>query len=248
MTFSSAEVSEVPRTVAIHQPNFFPWLGYFDKLARSDVFIFLDNVQYTKTGGSWSNRVKLLGGGEARWFTAPINRAFHGVYNIDQITWAQQPWRETLVRTLHANYAKCAYYQSTMELLLPLIENPENNLASYNIGAINAIAHYVGIDTNHCVRASELPGKGSSTELLVSLTRLVGGARYLCGGGAGGYQDDILFAKASLQLAYQNFQHPIYPQRGSSEFVPGLSVVDALMNAGRDSVRHMLQTTPAHSV
>ena len=70
------------RVVAIHQPNFFPWLGYFDKIARSDVFIFLDDVQFPKTGGVWSNRVKILIGGEARWSTAPIDRSFTGTRKI----------------------------------------------------------------------------------------------------------------------------------------------------------------------
>ena len=65
--------------VAIHQPNFFPWLGYFDKIRRADFFILLDDVQYPKTGaGSWSNRVKVMINGEGRWLTAPVDRSFHG--------------------------------------------------------------------------------------------------------------------------------------------------------------------------
>jgi len=67
------------RVVAIHQPNFLPWLGYFDKLARADTFVLLDSVQFPKRNGTWMNRVKLLVGGEPGWITVPIVRAYHGL-------------------------------------------------------------------------------------------------------------------------------------------------------------------------
>ena len=73
------------KVVAIHQPNFFPWLGYFDKIRRSDIFILLDDVQFSKTGGVWSNRVKVLINGEGRWLTAPVERNFHGTRNVNQM-------------------------------------------------------------------------------------------------------------------------------------------------------------------
>ena len=66
------------KVVSIHQPNFFPWLGYFEKIVRSDYFIFLDNVQFPKKGGSWTNRVKLIVSGQPKWLTANINRQYHG--------------------------------------------------------------------------------------------------------------------------------------------------------------------------
>ncbi len=77
--------------VAIHQPNFLPWLGYFDKVAKSDVFVFLDSVQAPKTGGSWLNRVRLAMNGEARWVTAPIDRTFHGVKRVHELEFGSTP-------------------------------------------------------------------------------------------------------------------------------------------------------------
>lgn len=231
----------MPKTVAIHQPNFFPWLGYFDKIARSDVFILLDDVQFPKTGGVWSNRVKLLIGGEARWFTAPINRAFHGVAAINQIEWAnEQPWQVKLLKTLSTNYAKAPHYRETMECLEPLILLPECNLARYNIAVIRTIADHIGLRHDHCVTSSSFGGEGQASELLIDLTRKVGGNCYLCGGGASGYQDDESFAAAGLQLRYQSFSHPIYVQAGKQDFVPGLSIVDALMNVGFRGVKELL--------
>lgn len=229
------------RVVAIHQPNFFPWLGYFDKIARSDVFIFLDDVQFSKTGGTWSNRVKMLLAGEPRWVTAPIRRAFNGVALIHEIEWAdEQPWRSKLLKTLVANYARVPHYRETMAWLEPLILLPENNLARYNMALIRAIADRIGLRHDHCVTSSSLGGQGQASELLIDLTRKVGGDCYLCGGGASGYQEDEAFSEVGLELRYQRFTHPLYAQAGGREFVPGLSIVDALMNLGFERVRQLL--------
>jgi len=231
------------RVVAIHQPNFFPWLGYFDKIARSDVFIFLDDVQFPKTAaGTWSNRVKMLLAGEPRWVTAPIRRAFNGVALIHEIEWAdEQPWRTKLLKTLAANYARAPHYRETMAWLEPLILQPEKNLARYNMAVIRAIADRIGLRNDHCVTSSSLGGQGQASELLIDLTCKVGGDCYLCGGGANGYQEDELFAAAGVGLFYQSFAHPIYRQQGGREFVPGLSIVDALMNLGIEGVSEIVR-------
>lgn len=229
------------RVVAIHQPNFFPWLGYFDKMARSDVFVFLDDVQYQKTGGAWSNRVRLLVNGEARWATAPIRRAFHGVASINQIEWAdEQPWREKFLKTLQANYGRAPFFHETMELLVPLVQQAESNLARYNMHVVRAIAGYLDMGHDHCVTSSALNASGAGTDLLIGITREVGGTAYLCGGGAGGYQDDERFSAVGVALVYQHFVSPGYTQAGSGEFVPGLSIIDALMNCGRTETRRMI--------
>lgn len=227
--------------VAIHQPNFFPWLGYFDKIARSDVFVFLDHVQLPKTGGGWSNRVRMLVAGEPRWVTAPIRRAFHGVAPINEIEWAdEQPWRAKLLKTLSANYSRAPFFRETMAWLESLVLLPESNLARYNMAVIKAIAGQVGLRHEHCVASSCLGCEGQASDLLINLTRTVGGTCYMCGGGASGYQEDQAFAQASMSLAYQGFRHPVYPQAGAVDFVPGLSIVDALMNVGRDGVGALL--------
>lgn len=229
------------RVVAIHQPNFFPWLGYFDKIARSDVFVFLDHVQFPKTGGVWSNRVKLLVGGEARWVTAPIVRNFHGVRAISEMEFqSNNPWREKLFKSLAANYVRAPFYRETVEFIEPLILNPENNLARYNGAAVMDIAKQLGLPSEKFRWSTEIGADAQSSEMLISLTRAVGGDVYMCGGGADGYQEDALFAAVGIKLTYQNFRHPIYPQVGMKEFFPGLSIIDALMNIGANEVRAVL--------
>jgi hypothetical protein len=227
--------------VAIHQPNFFPWLGYFDKILRADAFVLLDNVQFPKTGGIWTNRVKVLINGEGRWITAPVDRRYHGTRQINQMFFSnKENWRSKLLKTLVAAYHRTPYFEEAFAILNPLVCNPEENVAQYNFDSILSIAHQLGIPKERFYRASQIGVDESATEMLVSLTRSVGGTTYLCGGGSMGYQDDSVFSTAGVSLIYQNFQHPIYQQRGSQKFVPGLSIIDALMNIGKDKVYCLL--------
>ena len=236
------------KIVAIHQPNFFPWLGYFDKIARSDVFIFLDHVQLQKTGGTWSNRVKLLQGGEARWVTAPILRQFHGVLAIKEMEFQPaNPWRDKLLKSLITNYSRAPFFVEVLELLEPLIRNPESKLARYNGAAVTAIVEYLGLATKKILWSSEIRVDGQSNDMLIALTRAVDGDAYLCGGGAAGYQEDAAFASSGVGLVYQNFQHPVYPQVGTKDYVLGLSVIDALMNIGAVAVHAALKSTEDRS-
>lgn len=225
--------------IAIHQPNFFPWLGYFDKIARSDRFIILDHVQRPKGSGSWINRVKLLLGGEGRWWSAPIRRE-EGLPSILETRFDSSPWRRKSLATLQAAYGKAPRFRETMEVIEPLILNEEDSVGAFNIRAIVAISQGLGLDTSKLLRSSQLGCEGTSNGLLISLTKAAGGDIYLCGGGASGYQEDDLYAEAGIDLRYQSFAHPVYPQHGSAEFIGGLSIVDTLMNIGFDETRALL--------
>lgn len=231
------------KTIAIHQPNFFPWLGYFEKIIRSDVFIFLDHVQFPKTGGIWSNRVKMLVGGQARWVTAPIVRSYHGVRTVcDMEFQPNNPWREKVLKTIVNNYSKAPYFNEAIEFFQPLILNEGNNLSRYNTNTVIAIAEKLGVSTEKFHWSSKLPYKGQANEMLISLTQAVGGDTYLCGGGAGDYQDEQIFKQSGVKLQYQGFSHPTYAQIGAPEFVPGLSVIDAVMNIGWIELKRLLRT------
>lgn len=227
------------RLAAIHQPNFFPWLGYFDKLARSDVFVVLDDVQHIKTGSTWGNRVKLLVSGEPRWVTAPVARG-HGTALICDTRWAEGPWRAKLLQSLTLNYAKASHFAEAMELLKPLVENPDPLLAGYNLHAVRTLADRLALRTDF-VLSSSLAVTGTSNERLVSLVQAVGCDTYLVGGGSQGYRDDTVFERAGIRVTEQGFVPPSYPQRGVEAFVPGLSIIDALMNCGVAGTRALLE-------
>jgi hypothetical protein len=228
--------------VAIHQPNFFPWLGYFDKIARADVFVVLDDVQFAKSGaGTWSNRVRLLIGGQPTWITMPIRRDYHGVRAVSEMAIDnRQPWRDKLSKTIKMNYARAAFFSEAFPLIERLCSNPTESLADFNTSAIRAICDAVGLDSSRLVLSSSLGITETATDRLIALVKAVGGTTYLAGGGAGGYQEDEKFEAAGLQLAFQSFQHPQYPQRGDCDFVPGLSCLDALLECGFEGTAALL--------
>lgn len=230
------------RVVALHQPNFFPWLGYFDKIVRADVFVLLDDVQFSKTGGTWSNRVQLLTGGEARWLTLPIDRNYHGVRLIRDIEIDnRQPWRRKLLQTLRSNYGKAPFFTSVFPHVAELVANETSSLLDFNLRVITTLCGLMDIDTDKLRLGSSLQVTGRATERLVAAVSAVGGTAYLCGGGAGGYQEDELFARAGVRLIYQDFTHPTYSQQHPGDrFVRGLSCLDALMHCGFRGTRELL--------
>ena len=229
------------KVAAIHQPNFFPWLGYFNKIAVADVFIILDNVQFPKKGGTWCNRVKLMVGGNPAWVTVPVERNYHGKRLIRDIKINNSvPWRGQLLKTIKTNYSRSPFYEEVIPLLADLIENQTNYLAEFNLNAIIAILERLKMDCGRIIVGSTLNVRGKATDLLIALVKQVGGKTYLSGGGAAGYQEDDKFAAAGLELRYQDFNHPTYLQRNGGEFVPGLSIIDLLMNCGLEEARGLI--------
>jgi hypothetical protein len=236
------EVHENGVVVAIHQPNFYPWLGYFDKIARADRFVVLDDAQFSRGGGTWSNRVRCLVGGKAHWVTAPLARDSRDAAAQVEVRFASNlDWRAKIARTIEQSYARAPSFKEAFDLLEPLLKDPDDRLADYNMKAIVAIASALGLDAEKIVRSSSLDVASTGTERLIALTKATGGSVYLCGGGAGGYQEDELFTARGVELRYQDFTPSAYPQVGSpGEFVAGLSIIDALCNLGVEETRSLL--------
>jgi RimJ/RimL family protein N-acetyltransferase len=217
------------RLVAIHQPNFFPWLGFFDKLRRCDAFVLLDTVEFSK--GSRTNRSQVQVNGQPHWITAPVRRAGIGGPIRDVLTDENHPWRAKVVKTLRQSYARADAFDAAMPLLEELIGHREERLALYNEHAIRRLAGELAAPAE-ILRASELDVSGHATELLVNLVQAVGGTAYLAGAGARSYQENERFAAAGIDVVSQDFVPP--------EQVGGLSVIDAVLRFGADGIRDLL--------
>lgn len=222
------------RVIAIHQPNFFPWLGYFNKIARSDLFIFLDDVAYPKSGNSmssWTNRVQIMINGQPAYVRCPVIRK-HGVQQIKDVFIDESSgWRKKLIKTLEYNYRKHPYFNETYPILSELVVTNSSLIYEYNIEVIQRLCALLDIEAAFRLQ-SEIEHSLHSTDLLVELVSQSKGSYYLCGAGAGGYQEDDKFEKAGINLIYQNYHNMPYKQHNLDNFYPGLSIIDILMNCG----------------
>jgi WbqC-like protein family len=219
--------------VAIHQPNFLPWLGWFDKLATADIFILLDTVPHQHTGSNYTNRVQVLVRGEPAWITVPVERGGEARNRIDRLrVVGPKGWRRKIRATLAQSYARAPYFAETMPILDAMLGADTELLCEVNLIGIGAIADALGLPRARMVRASEFSVEGTATDRLVALVHAVGGDAYLTGHGAGGYQEDEKFAAAGIAVRYQRYVPAPYPQLRAGAFVPGLSAIDALMNCG----------------
>lgn len=228
---------------ACHQPNFFPWLGYFHKIRWSDTFVFLDDVLLQKTRGSVTNRVAIAVAGKQDWASAPLDRSYSGNLEIRNVRFSPEGrFRDKLVSTLKMHYAKAPHYRELEEPVTSLVQNPEPMLAAYNMHAIETLATMLGLKTT-IVRSSAYEVSGTSTLRLAQLVAKVGARTYLAGGGAKAYQQDELFAERGLGVLYQGFVPPSYP-RGNQPVLPGLSVIDALFWLGVEGTRALIDVPP----
>jgi len=214
--------------VGIHQPNFFPWIGFFDKIQKSSVFVFLDDVAMPRSGrGCWQNRVKLLINGTPRWVTCPLVRNDGGKTIQHARIDDGRPWRRKFLKTLSHQYSKAPHFRSVMDFVEPMVMRQEEKLADFNI--TNILDFCSIIDTEpKSIRQSDLHTENASTELLLEIVRKVGGHAYLSGNGASGYQNNVRFSQEGFHLIFQDFNHPKYDQ-GRNGFFPGLSIIDAMM-------------------
>lgn len=191
---------------AIHQPNFLPWLPYFDKIKSVDTFIFLDDVDYPKSGnsmGSWCNRVKISVHGEERWFSCPVIRE-SGKQKIKDVKINKTLFNvDKLLSLLNCDYLGSVNYEKIIHLIREGFNKDFVYLADLNIFYIKNIAEYLGIKT-HFIRQSDISMYGySSNEMLINLCKQVEAQYYLSGNGAKNYMDEEKFAHSEIDIIYQ---------------------------------------------
>ncbi len=216
-------------TLAAHQPQYLPWLGFFDKLAQADVFVVLDNVQFKKN--EWQNRNRIKSANGVQWVTVPVGHRFG--QTIAQVEVREnEPWRRKHLRALESSYSRAAGFDALMPVLAKVLEQRWSHLAPLNVELIQRLAERLGIDTELRL-GSELEARDDPTLRLVDLCTRLEADTYLSGAGAD-YLDTQAFADAGIDVQVQRFAHPDYEQL-YGEFEPYLSVVDLLMNCGDDS-------------
>ena len=230
-------------TVACHQPNFLPWLGYFAKIARSDVFFLLDDVQFTQGANrhNWTSRVRIGAANGPMWLSLPVRRSGEGRQLIlDLKTDDQSRWLPKMLRTLDESYRKTSHASECLPPIVEMLARHQGSVCDTNVDLIRVICQMLDLDTT-LIRLSEHPVEGAATERLVNLTLSANGATYLSGDGADDYQLADEFKSAGIQLRKLGFRAQPYPQRRGADFIPGLSIIDALCNVGVGRTKEILE-------
>ena len=222
---------------SIHQPNFAPWTGYFDKLAGVSTFVLLDTVPYSK--GSFANRVHLLGRDGPQWLTVPVLTKGRLGQPTDQVEVnGARDWVTEHLGTIAALYGRAPHVTAVRALLEPVYAAEHPLLADLCCDLIARVVDYLGYQTR-LVRASSLVHDGSSSDLLASLVAQVGGSTYVSGPSGRTYLDESCFTARGLAVTYHSYSPPAYPQGGRA-FTPRLSILDAIAWCGRgaaDAIR-----------
>jgi hypothetical protein len=218
--------------VSIHQPQYLPWLGYFDKIKRSDIFVFLDNVQFKKN--EWQNRNKIKTDKKWQWLTVPIIHKFPQKINEVKIN-NTVSWRKKHLNALYNHYSKAKYFKKFIPFFDKTFNMEWENLVDINIYMITYLTEALGIRLKKFIKASELKLREESTERLIDICKQLNADTYLSGKNGANYMNTELFKKEDLEIIYQKYQHPVYCQLYEG-FEPFMSVVDLLFNCGPDSL------------
>ena len=225
--------------VAILQPSYFPWLGFFEQMHRSDQFIIYDDVQFTRRDWRNRNRIRVLGG--SVWLTVPViqkNKYDQSLLEtkIDNST----SWKRKHLETIRCHYSKTPFFDKHFPWCEKVFNTDWNFLLDLSLETIQYLKKELKINTP-LLRSSELGESGNKTERLISICKQLGATQYLSGDSARNYISEKDFSDQGIELEYQKYQHPEYPQRYEG-FVPFLSTIDLLFNCGDKSMEFLKKT------
>jgi hypothetical protein len=221
--------------IAIHQPQYMPWVGYFHKMAQADLFVFLDDAQFEKNDWQHRNRIRNPKGWQ--WLSMPTTYRFPQKINEVNADPASK-WREKHLKTLDMCYSRAPHFRDYRHELVRYFALRTGNIAEVNIQSTAMIARLFGIAVPF-ERTSPLSIQSSATERLIEVCRRFGAQTYLAGAGGKNYMDVSQFEKAGIAVEFQRFACPRYDQcwaESDADFIPDLSALDLLFNCGPNSL------------
>lgn len=225
--------------VVVLQPSYLPWLGYFEQMARADQFVFLDNVQFTRR--DWRNRNKIRTGEGWAWLTIPVEQKNRYTQSLKETRIDNSVnWNKKHREAIRLNYSRTPFF----ETYYPWFESVYGRQWVFLLDLCYETTEYLmkvlGI-TTPISKASDLAAMGGKADLILNLCREKKATHYLTGGLARDYLSAEDFRREGIELEYQEYDHPEYPQRYPG-FVPNLSVIDLLFNVG-DKSRDVLMNS-----
>jgi hypothetical protein len=221
--------------VGMMQPVFMPWQGLFELIYTSDIFIILDDFQFSAQ--SWDQRNRFfINKGQVDWYTVPIRKSISFLAPFNQVMINEAiPWRTKMLKRIQQNYSQSSFFRDIFPPLQELLSEEMESLAAQNIAFIKLVCDLLNLEREFRL-SSSYPTDERRSERVLQLLRWCGAERYYCAKGSFGYMlEDGVFPVGDIEILFQDFQHSPYVQIGSpDQFIPYLSVVDSLMNVGPD--------------
>ncbi len=223
-------------TCSIHQPNYLPYLGLFNKFKESDAFVLYDCAQYSKNDYHNRNKIKTPQG--PAWLTVPVSLSLGDPISAARI--ADPGFRNAHCRALELNYKKAPFFAEWFSLVMAVYGREHASLMALNIDFLRFFFDMID-PAKPVVMASDVLSDRSlrSTAALVAMCREVGADSYIAGAGGRGYMEESLFADAGIGIVWQDFHHPEYPQQWGA-FAPYMCALDALFNVGREGFLELI--------
>jgi len=226
--------------VGIIQSNYIPWRGYFDFIASVDLFIFHDDLQYTK--GDWRNRNKIKTKNGLKWLSVPVNYTHTDQLICDTTIDYSQKWWLDHLNQFRENYQAAIYYNDILAILEQNLPRKFESISELNISLIKDICSYLHI-TTPLAMSSEFSPKGSKSNRLISILKNIKATTYVSGPAADSYLDQELFKKSGVRIEYKSYDYPDYPQQYGA-FAPAVTVLDLIANCGTKSAQLIKSLTP----
>lgn len=228
------------KTVVIHQPDLLSYLGFFHRFLGADLYVALDHVQFVNgTSKSWTHRDQIKTPRGPKWLTVSVRKAPRDT-PINLIELSDTNWRRENLSLVRENYAGASHFEEVFSELETLYALPCARLVEFTTASIDMLLRLFEIAIPR-VLSSSLQPVGQSNDLLVDILRKVGATHYLSGVGARAYFDPRPFARAGIEVIWQDFKHPVYPQLHGG-FVPYLSSIDLLFNCGIEESKGILRS------
>jgi hypothetical protein len=216
------------RRVTIHQPDFLPWLGFFHRIALSDVYIVLDDVQFLRRG--WHHRDKILTRSGPIWLTVPIKKGGREILIRDVVIDYSSNWRKKHLNSFYLNYSKAPAFEQYFSAIELLYSDKNDLLYDFNLKFIRFFLDVWNVNAE-IVMSSSYGVREARNDRLVALVKAVKGSEYVTGMGSKDYLDESLFTKNHIDLRWECSTLAPYKQL-STGFSPALSAIDYIFNMG----------------
>jgi len=222
-----------------HQPSYLPWLGLFAKMKKSDIFVYFDNVSYSKR--DWSSRNKIRNEKSWLWLTVPVltqgkkNQIFTEVKIDNNQEWARKHWAK-----ISMNYSKAPFFSLYENFFKDVYNTEWNYLSELDEHITKYLMKILGIKTKFVKASTSLQLEGKKSSLVLDMCKKMNASTIIFGGEGKNFAEVEDFESAGIKVIFQEYEHPIYPQI-HGEFISHMSIIDLLFNCGPKSLEILLE-------